>query len=170
MKLDQLRQIIREEVRAAVKEELQDVMNEAVRIASTPTQMQLAPKPGTSDWTAIVPTIEESSVVAKQPSRQELAELIGLKTPPKATNIEFTKDKKLNSLLAETQASMSNEDYQQVFTGTSDMVRKPNFASSMASSMGMSGTQPGLDISQLSFVKNAKKVLDLANQKSRSKV
>jgi hypothetical protein len=38
MKLDQLRKIIREEVRAAVKEELQDVMNEAVKYASTPTQ------------------------------------------------------------------------------------------------------------------------------------
>ena len=37
MKLDQLRKIIREEVRAAVKEELQEVMNEAVKIASTPT-------------------------------------------------------------------------------------------------------------------------------------
>ena len=36
MKLDQLRKIIREEVRAAVKEELQDVMNEAVKYASTP--------------------------------------------------------------------------------------------------------------------------------------
>ena len=38
MKLDQLRQIIREEVRAAVKEELQEVMNEAVKAASTPQQ------------------------------------------------------------------------------------------------------------------------------------
>ena len=36
MKLDQLRKIIREEVRAAVKEELQEVMNEAVKVASTP--------------------------------------------------------------------------------------------------------------------------------------
>ena len=36
MKLDQLRKIIREEVRSAVKEELQDVMNEAVKYASTP--------------------------------------------------------------------------------------------------------------------------------------
>ena len=38
MKLDQLRKIIREEVKAAVKEELQDVMNEAVKYASTPTK------------------------------------------------------------------------------------------------------------------------------------
>lgn len=38
MKLDQLRKIIREEVRAAFKEELQEVLTEAVKIASTPKQ------------------------------------------------------------------------------------------------------------------------------------
>ena len=65
MKLDQLRKIIREEVRAAVKEELQDVINEAVKIASTPTKMQPAPEAGTSDWSA-----------AKKPSKQELAEMM----------------------------------------------------------------------------------------------
>jgi len=36
MKLDQLRKIIREEVRAAVKEELQEMLTEAVKVASTP--------------------------------------------------------------------------------------------------------------------------------------
>ena len=36
MKLDQLRKIIREEVKAAVKEELQDMLTEAVRVASQP--------------------------------------------------------------------------------------------------------------------------------------
>ena len=38
MKLDQLRTIIREEVRAAIKEELQEVLTEAVKIASSPKQ------------------------------------------------------------------------------------------------------------------------------------
>ena len=38
MKLDQLRNIIREEVRAAIKEELQEVLTEAVKIASAPKQ------------------------------------------------------------------------------------------------------------------------------------
>ena len=38
MKLDQLRTIIREEVRAAFKEELQEVLTEAVKIASNPKQ------------------------------------------------------------------------------------------------------------------------------------
>src|SRR6056300_985223 len=100
MKLDQLRKIIREEVRAAVKEELQDVINEAVKIASTPTKMQPAPQPGTSDWSA-----------AKKPSKQELAEMIGLKTPPKPTNIEFSKNESINSILQQTQKGMTNEDY-----------------------------------------------------------
>ena len=50
MKLDQLRKIIREEVRAAVKEELQEVMNEAVKIASTPTKMQEVPKGQPKKW------------------------------------------------------------------------------------------------------------------------
>ena len=160
MKLDQLRKIIREEVRAAVKEELQDVINEAVKIASTPAKMQPAPQPGISDWSVAKPKMD----------KQELAEMIGLKTPPKQTNIEFSKNESINSILQQTQNSMTNEDYQQVFTGTSDMVQKPNFASSMANQMGMSGAQPGLDISQLDFVKKAKSVLDLANKKSKGEL
>lgn len=52
MKIDQLRKIIREEVRSAVKEELQDVLTEAVKIASTPTKMQPAPQPGNTSWSA----------------------------------------------------------------------------------------------------------------------
>tara|TARA_R110000868_G_scaffold93559_3_gene258706 strand:+ start:1380 stop:1790 length:411 start_codon:yes stop_codon:yes gene_type:complete len=36
MKLDQLRKVIREEVKTAIKEELQEIMNEAVRAASEP--------------------------------------------------------------------------------------------------------------------------------------
>ena len=36
MKLNQLRKIIREEVKSAVKEELQDMLTEAIKIASKP--------------------------------------------------------------------------------------------------------------------------------------
>ena len=54
MKLDQLRKIIREEVRSAVKEELQDMLNEAVKFASQPdtqtNQMQQVPKGQTKKW------------------------------------------------------------------------------------------------------------------------
>lgn len=53
MKLDQLRKIIREEVKAAVKEEVQDMLIEAVKVASTP-QTNLkeveAPKNSNLKW------------------------------------------------------------------------------------------------------------------------
>jgi len=63
MKLDQLRNIIREEVRAAVKEELQDVMNEAVKYASTPSnQMQKSPKPKDSNLKWSVPSTGKKSL------------------------------------------------------------------------------------------------------------
>ena len=52
------------------------------------------------------------------------------------------------------------------------MVSKPNFASMMASSMGMNetaGPLPGIDLSQLDFVKKAgsiyKKSIELDKQK-----
>lgn len=158
MKLDQLRKIIREEVRAAVKEELQDVIYEAVKLASEAPKMQPAPPAGTSDWTA-----------AKKPSKQELAEMMGLKTPPKATNIEFTKNDSINSILNQTQHAMTNEDYKQIFAGTSDMVQKPNFASSMANQMGMANAEVGLDISKLDFVGKAKSVFDASLEKDKQR-
>ena len=39
MKLDQLRQIIGEEVRSAIKSELQDILTDAVKIASAPSNV-----------------------------------------------------------------------------------------------------------------------------------
>ena len=161
MKLDQLRKIIREEVRAAVKEELQDVINEAVKIASAPSQMQPAPKAGTSEWSSV-----------KKPSKQELAEMIGLKTPPKQTNIEFSKNESINAMLQQTQKSMTSEDYQQVYAGNSSMVSKPNFASTMATQMSIAnqGPMPGIDISKLDFVGKAKSVFDASVKKDKQRV
>ena len=160
MKLDQLRKIIREEVRAAVKEELQEVMNEAVKVASTPTGLQPAPQAGETSWSA-----------RKKPSRQDLAEMMGLPDmKPKTTNLKF--DDPIQEMLNQTKNNMSGEEYKNVMNFDSSMVQKPNFASSMANQMGMTTPEnmPGLDISQLSFVKNAKKVLDLANEKSSNKL
>ena len=160
MKLDQLRQIIREEVRAAVKEELQEVMNEAVKIASTPTGMQPAPQAGNTSWSA-----------PKKPSRQDLAEMMGLPDmKPKSTNLDFSNP--IQEALNMTRSEMSGEDYRNIINADSSLVSKPNFASSMASQMGMSdpGNMPGLDLSQLGFIKRAKQVFDATNEKSKSKL
>ena len=132
MKLNQLRKIIREEVKAAVKEELQDILNEAVKVASTPTNETKSSEPK-------VPT-------------------------PSPTNPVAGGKKSIDEMLKQTANNMTNEDYKTVFNGTSDMVTgMPNMASSMANQMGMSaGNQPGLDISNLDFVKKAGAVFNAA--------
>lgn len=88
MKLDQLRQIIREEVRAAVKEELQDMLNEAVKIASTPdTKPSLGytpvPKGQPKKWsTGRSATLEEMLAVTKQQmTGQDFNDVLGYQRP-----------------------------------------------------------------------------------------
>jgi hypothetical protein len=154
MKLDQLRKIIREEVRAAVKEELQEVMNEAVKVASTPNKMQQVPKGQEKKWS-----------VGKSAS---LDEMLSSKSA-KPTNVKFSNNKNIQSMLEMTKQSMTGEDYQQVIAGDSSMVKKPNFASAAAASMGMTGAQPGLDISKLDFVQKAKSVLDASYSKDKNR-
>lgn len=87
MKIDQLRKIIREEVRSAVKEELQDMLTEAVKIASTPTKMQPAPQPGNTSWSA-----------------------------PKVKTPKISGDP-IMEMLKETQASMTREDASNLMGG-----------------------------------------------------
>ena len=144
MKLDQLRQIIREEVRSAVKAELQDVMNEAVKAASDPT-LTASPEQTVYENKKSTPTLENV--------------LSSRSTPAIKTNLQ--------EMLNQTRSSMTNEEYKNVFSGTSDMVSGgPNMASNVASQMGMNS---GLDISNLSFVKNASKVYNASKEKDLNK-
>jgi hypothetical protein len=140
MKLDQLRKIIREEVRSAVKEELQDILNEAVKHASTPETKQTIPAP----------------IIQQKQNNKPVSEI-------------KTGMKSLDEMLKQTQATMTNEEYKNVFTGTSDMAQgMPNMASTMMNQMYVSaGRQPGIDISNLDFVQKAKSVLDASNKKQQ---
>ena len=65
---------------------------------------------------------------------------------------------------------MTATEYNNIVGGSG--AQKPNFASSMATQMGMtetSGPMPGIDISKLDFVSKAKKVLDKSYEKDRSR-
>jgi hypothetical protein len=96
----------------------------------------------------------------------------------KQTKVEAPKPSKMNpvagktsidDMLEMTKKSMTNEEYKNVFSGTSDMVTgMPNMASTMANQMSMNaGRQPGIDISNLDFVNKAKAVLDASNKKQK---
>ena len=146
MKLDQLRKIIREEVRAAVKEELQEMLTEAVKVASTPSKN------------------EQSGY--KQVKQKDLARTWSVGKMNTGTV-------PLEEMLNQTKANMTSEEYQNVFAGNSNMVQKPNFASNVATDMGLtehSGPQPGIDISKLSFVNKAKAIFDKSNEKDKNRL
>ena len=83
MKLAQLRKIIREEVRAAVKEELQEVMNEAVKHASTPAKMQQVPKGQPKKWSVgKSATLDEMlQATKKNMTSEEAKNIMGYQAP-----------------------------------------------------------------------------------------
>lgn len=146
MKLEQLRKIIGEEVRAAVKEELLEVMTEAVKIASTPNQ-----------------GVYESTV---NPLPADKAPEVGINRKAGSSTDAIME------MLEQTKASMTPEEYKNIYTGNADLVQKPNFASSIANQMGMvegSGPQPGLDLSKYDFVKKAGEVYKKSIEKDKIK-
>ena len=145
MKVDVLRKLIREEVRAAIKEELSEVLTEAVKIASAPVK-----ETKSNDF---------KPVTQKDIKRTWSTGKMNSGTVP------------LEEMLQQTAQQMTSEDAKHI--SGAGLVSKPNFASSMASQMGMtesSGPMPGIDISQLDFVKKAKAVLDLSNEKDQNKI
>lgn len=104
---------------------------------------------------ASTPVVEHKQVEVKKPI-------------PSPTNPVAGKAS-IEDMLQMTKDTMTNEEYKNVFTGTSDMVTgMPNMASTMANQMSMNaGRQPGLDISNLDFVSKAKAVLDASNKKQQ---
>ena len=114
--------------------------------------------------------LNEAVRVASQPQVKEVsvpqAKLVDVKKPlPSSTD-------PIMEMLSQTKATMTSNEYKNVYSGTSDMVQKPNFASMMATNMGMkenTGPMPGLDISQFDFVKKAGAVYKAAEQKTKEK-
>ncbi len=114
--------------------------------------------------------LNEAVRVASQPQVKEVTvpqtKLVDIKKPtPSSTD-------PIMEMLNQTKATMTSEEFRNVYSGTSDMVQKPNFASMMASNMGMTqtaGPQPGLDISQFDFVKKAGDVYKKSVQKDKEK-
>ena len=148
MKLDTLRKVIREEVKAAIKEELQDMLNEAVKVASAPS---------TSN---VQNTNQYKPVVQKDLSKTWSTGKINTGTIP------------LEEMLSQTQREMTGEDYKQITGATSPSVNTST-SNTMANQMGLtenSGPMPGIDISKLDFVKKAKDIYDLANKKTNGQL
>ena len=148
MKLDTLRKVIREEVKTAIKEELQDMLTEAVKAASTPTA------PNVQKFNEYKP------VVQKDLTRTWSTGKLNTGTIP------------LEEMLNQTANEMTREDYKEI-TGTTGLPVNTSTSNKLANQMGLSensGPMPGIDISQLSFVSKAKQILDAANSKDKNRL
>jgi hypothetical protein len=114
--------------------------------------------------------MNEAVRVASQPQVNEV-----VKQPSKPIQVKKpvpTSSDPIMEMLSQTKASMTSDEYKNIYSGTSDMVQKPNFATTMASSMGMTdsrGPMPGLDISQFDFVKKAGQVYKKSVEKDKQK-
>ena len=148
MKLDTLRKVIREEVKAAVKEELQDMLTEAVRVASTPST------PNVQKFNEYKP------VVQKDLKQTWSTGKINPGTVP------------LEEMLNQTAGEMTSEDFKDI-VGVSQSPVNTTTSNKLANQMGLtesSGPMPGIDISQLGFVNKAKQILDAANKKDKNRL
>jgi hypothetical protein len=132
MKLDQLRKIIREEVRAAVKEELQDVINEAIKYASQPT-----PQAQTTN--------EYKPVQKGQPKKWSVG-----------------KSASLDEMLAATKQAMTRDDFNNVMGASAPSAPNFASQAATKMGMTESAPLPGIDITKLPFMNKAKKILDMS--------
>lgn len=79
---------------------------------------------------------------------------------------EATPGDVISEMINMTRNNMTKEDYRSIFNGNSSMVSKPDFRMDSSYESIPAGPQPGLDISNLDFVKNAASIFKLAEQKS----
>jgi len=71
-------------------------------------------------------------------------------------------------ILNETRASMTQETYRDLISATSDMVQAPGMGMNPVESF-QAGPAPGLDLSSLSFVKNAGAVYKASVEKDKAR-
>ena len=139
MKLNQLRKIIREEVKAAVKEELQDILNEAVKVASTPTNEA-------KSLNTQMPTPTPTNPVAG--GSKSINEMLK-QTADNMTNEDYKTVFNGSSDMVTGMPSMATS-----------MANQMNMNA---------GNQPGLDIANLDFVKKAGAVFNASVTKDKQK-
>lgn len=139
MKVQELKRIIREEVKAAVKEELQDMLNEAVKVASTPST---------------------PSTPVKQPAPKKVSYGTGgLEDLLEDTRSSMSSDDYRNVVSMDS-SMVTKPNFASMMASQTGMVgEQPSFT----------GNEPGLDLSQLDFVTKAKSILDMSYQKDKNR-
>jgi len=140
MKLDVFKKLIKEAVKEAVREELEIILSEDVK--PRPVDVGVGGKGVVNHITKYE---EFKPHVAKPRTGDPIMDILN-----------------------ETRASMTQESYRDLMSATSDMVQAPGMGMNPIESF-RPGPQPGLDLSTLSFVKNAGAVYKASVEKDKAR-
>ena len=142
MKLDLLKKLIKEAVKEAVREELEIIFSEDVKTKGTPIGAGGYGTPST-----ITKYAEHRPVIAKPtPTGNPIADLMN-----------------------ETKYSMTQGEYQNLVSATSDMVSAPGLGMQPVMDQFRQGPEPGLDISQFDFMMRAGDVYKASVKKDKER-
>jgi len=109
----------------------------------------------------------------KEAVKEALREELALQTERTVQKKEVSKVNSLEEALSMTKSSMTNEDFQNVMSFDSSDAKSffsKNSLNSNTEVPNPPGPQPGLDITNLDFVKNASKVLNASLEKDKKKL
>ena len=118
--------------------------------------------------------------------REELQQVLSEDVKPKATNTAATPSFKnqrtqpaisrpistgdtIQDLINETKYSMSQGEYQNLVSATSDMVSAPGLGMQSMADQFRQGPEPGLDISQFDFMMRAGQVYKASVEKDKQR-
>ena len=141
MKLDLLKKVIKEAVSEAVREELGKILSEDVKPQSTPVGVGGYGIPNT-----VTKYAEHRPVVAR----------------PVATG------NPIMDLMNETKYSMTQGEYRNLVSATSDMVQAPGLGMNPVDQF-RPGPEPGLDITQFDFMMRAGDVFKASVKKDKER-
>lgn len=104
----------------------------------------------------------------KTPTKTQVQEVTKYENyKPPVTNPVRTGDP-IMDILNETRASMTQETYKDLISATSDMVQAPGLGMNSVESF-QAGPAPGLDLSTLSFAKNAGAIFKASVEKDKAR-
>lgn len=167
--LNALSRLIRKEVKAAIQEEVRDIIIEAVRVASTPSNPSV-PVQANENFRAS--TILSPNGTGSSTTVNSLL-TTGTSTDTVRADIrsKFQAMNPIEQMLEETKLSFTSADARN-FSAPS-INPGQSTAGAMAHELGMIGNHSsagtGIDLSSLPFLKNAKTILDLSKQKDKLK-
>jgi hypothetical protein len=166
--LNALSRLIRKEVKAAIQEEVRDIIIEAVRVASTPASPSV-PVQANENFRAS--TILSSNGTGGRSSivNSLLTTTTSTDTARADIRSKFQAMNPIEQMLEETKLSFTSADAKNFMSGGP---MNPNKAVTVAHELGMMDTPSsnvGLDLNSLPFLKNAKAILDLSKEKDKQK-